>query len=660
MLGIIFTREKMLAGMIQGKEVTFLSFGQGEDFIIHDGNYLQTLKNHLDQLLLKYQWSVPTVYGMAAFESLALSIVLPADKHLVNEKDKNDIAEWILSEPHRCHSLHIDYCADLLFSQFASPYVFTPTILFDGLDEDSILSANFENDFANELPRIMPNFGKRQGWENIRQTFVNDLLKRNIQLSNTENERFFNQIKKFQLNKNLTINYLQDGFESQTTLHLSETRYYDLMSQQRNFIKYLFYSYKKFAIPKISLIFVSSFYSSNIIFRDYVAHLFQEELNIDVSVCFLSDEETSELLLKSMQKKHKKANRLLVSKEDKVVLRQKFFAHIAKKCNDKKKYSQYTQKYIQEGRLLDISDDIVVWHIRKAFLTTDKLNVLGNIIRKKTEKTIFTPKENLSIRANVSMSVEKTAVLPKPILFENNHSIDQQVAFANSAAVNRETTDFQTNQSSHNHYNPLEQELRQEADMQTIIALSHHFVIDEWYNASEFLAFAGKPRNQKNSVVVRVLKSAVKDLLSESFKLLYTHESDYYDQVSPIFEADFGLYYMRPLLEGESLETYIKRTGIDRKYSYNDLTSSDLELFLSVYRETQKLEFRPRLTKNNFIVTTLRSITLKKIIIVKIIDINSENLPKDQFDTQLNQMFETLIGTKLFNEFQIQIQTMHP
>jgi hypothetical protein len=432
------------------------------------------------------------------------------------------------------------------------------------------------------------------------------------------------------------------------------------MSQQRNFIKYFFYSYKKFAIPKISLIFASSFYSSNIIFRDYVAHLFKEELDIDVSIHFLSDEETFELTLKSVQKKHKKANRLLVSNENKLLLRQKFFAHIAKKCNDIKKYSQYTQRYIQEGRLLDISDDVVVWHIRKALLTTEKLNVLGNIVGKKTLRiTEITPLENTKIRTHFNQAASEPVSLNGSISFEKDFSIDQQTALTNSAET--EIITYQTEEPSHNHYNPpLEQELRQEADMQTIVALSHHFIIEEWYNASEFLAFSGRLRTQKNNVVVRVLKSAVKDSLNEPFKLLYTHESGYYEQVSPIFEADFGLYYTRPLLEGEPLETYIKRNGIDRKYSYNELTSSDLELFLAVIREAQKLDFRPKLAKNNFIVTTLRSITLKKTIIVKIIDINSENLPKDQFDDQLNQMFETLIGTKLFHEFQIQIQTMHP
>ncbi len=632
--------------MILGSEVKWLELAVGQKSIFHQGDYLSALQIHLDQLLLTYQWTAPAAYGMTSQESLALCIILPGDALIVSEKIKNDMMQWILAVPNRCASLHFDTMANLLFTHFQGNTDATPTLLFDALDNETLLCTNFENDFNNELPRLIFDFGKKQGITNIFNTYIADFEEKNIFLNEKNRANLWQYLSEYPTDRNLVINYLDKKIEHQISIKISETRYFDLLTKQRNLLKNIFYLYKNFHISKINLIFVSDFFDNGI-FRTFITYLLQQEFKINASLFILKDEHTYELLLKLMYKKTKKQTSY--KNDERSKQRQRFFKNIEQKCVEKKKYRDYTQQYLPQGREIGIPDDVVIWHIRQALHNSSKLGSLGTVIQKNQTIT-YTP---------FNEKISEYLPLPQPPklpIVEYIHTSEWNQA---TTEILEENIQFPSlsNHSTTKVYNPTEaHEPNAKADLQTVLALSHYFVIQKWLNSSQFLLFRGKLKQESENLVFRILKSNADPTQQELFNLLHEREASYYTSISPMLEGDFGRYYTRPYLEGEGLEKYVKRNGIDKKLSYNDLTSSDLELILSVWREAKKLEFCCPLKTRNFIVTTHRSLTLKKNIDVKIIDFNTADLAKDQFENDIHQLFEKLLGKNLYHEFQYHLQ----
>ena len=635
--------------MIRGREVHWLAFEDNQREITHQSNYLETLKMHLDKLLLTYQWAAPAAYGMTLQESLTIGIVLPGDSFLVSPQEKNEMITWVLSDPSRCTSLQLDHAANLLLGHFNQSENALPTILFDAFDGDTLISTNFENDFSNELPRLIPTLGKNKGIKKIFNVFLKDFERKNWELNKQQKENLEQQIIDFKIHKTLKINVIDANSESNTRLKLSESRYFDLLTSERNIIKNIFFSYKRFGIFEINLIFVSDFFDNGI-FRDFVQYFFKEELRKKVRLNFISDDAHLNLLLRLMFKKSK-STPIKVPLLEKTKLRKSFFLDIKKKCTDRKKYSDYTAKFLPKGRVIDISDDVVIWHIRNALYNPQSLENIGKIIQK---KQVFTQAPKAFIIPRSEQNVLQppiVAVQRKPILIEKEQQTALE-AIENNRTFSQSITNNATQSSAH--------DTGSEADMTTVVALSHFFVIQKWYATHEFLQFSGKLKSNNESVVVRVLKKQHQATGKDNFRVLHEREAAYYKNVSSLLEESFGWYYMCPFLEGELLETHIKRIGINQKYSLNELTSSDLELILAIWKEVQSLPFSCPLGKENFLVHTRRRLNLSKIIEVKIIGINTQTIDADESEKRINAMLEALLGQSLYHELHYHIQNQHP
>ena len=632
--------------MIRGREVHWLVFENNQREITHQSNYLETLKMHLDQLLLTYQWTAPAAYGMTLQESLTIGIVLPGDSFLVSLQEKNEMISWVLSDPTRCASLQLDHASNLLSGHFNQSENVLPTILFDAFDGDTLISTNFENDFSNELPRLVPTLGKNEGIKKIFNTFLKDFEAKNTALNEEQKYVLEQQIIDFHKYKKLEINIIDANSESNIRLKLSESRYFDLLTSQRNIIKNIFFSYKSFDIFEINTIFVSDFFDNGI-FRDFVQHYFEEEVRKKARLNFISDDAYLELLLRLMFKKSKSIP-IKVPLLEKTKLRKSFFQDIKKKCTDRKKYGDYTAKFLPKGRAIDVSEDVVIWHIRNALYNPQSLENIGKIIQRKQVFTqapqeITTPKSKQNVLQPHIVTVQR-----KPILIEKEQQTATE-AVENNRTFSQSITNNATQQSSAH-------DTGSEADMATVVALSHLFVIQKWYATHEFLQFSGKLKSDNESVVVRVLKKQHQDTGKDIFRVLHEREAAYYKNVSSLLEESFGWYYTSPFIEGELLETYIKRIGINQKYSLNELTSSDLELILAIWKEVQNLPFSCPLGKENFLVQTKRRLNLTKIIEVKIIGINTQTIDAEESEKRINTMLEALLGQSLYHELHYHIQ----
>ena len=649
--------------MIRGREVHWLAFENNQREVTHEGNYLDVLKMHLDKLLLTYQWSAPAAYGMTLQESLTIAIVLPGDLLFVPNHEKNKLIEWVLSDPTRCSSLQIDHSSNLLFDHFNASADTLPTILFDAFDGDTLICTNFENDFSNELPRLMPTLGKNEGIKKIFNIFLDDFEHKNIVLDEEQKARLEQQIVHFSEHKYLEINTIGSNLETRTCLKMSESRYCDLLTSQRNIIKNLFLLYKNFDILKIHIIFVSDFFD-NSIFQDFAKHFFEQELNIRSKLNFISDDAVSALLLRLMFRKSKSVP-IKTPLLEKTKQRKAFFQEIKKKCADRKKYSDYTAKFLPKGRAIDISDEVTTWHIRNALYNPQSLENIGRVIQRK--QTVFQSNFTEYRQSNErDISQPPLAIIEKRLIEKNQttSAIIENVVIEKYNDVENNSTNNKSDLSQ-SITNLTQQQSSaydrvSDADMATVVALSHLFVIQKWNATHEFLEFNGKLKNSNDLLTVKVLKKQHLADENQSFRLLHEREVSYYKNVSSLLQDAFGWYYTRPFLDGEYLESYIKKSGIAQKYALNELSSSDLELILAIYREVKSLNFICHLGKENFLVQTRRKLNLSKVTEVKIIGINTKTIDLSESEKQINHMLETLLGHNLYHELLYHIQNQHP
>jgi hypothetical protein len=637
MLGIIFTREKMFAGMIQGNSVRWLSFYDGQNFLHHQGQYLNAIQTHLDQLLLTYQWIAPAAYGTTLQESLALSVVLPCDEQYHHTDTKNSILSWFAAQPAKCAEVHIHFAYGLLFDAYkTSPYD-EHHLIIDAFDGDTILAANQTNEFVNELPRHLPTLGKKEGIKNIFNAYVTDIEKKNIYIEEAQKAILWQFFAHFDANKLLNIKGLYQNKALEIPISITASRYADLLTAERYFFKNIFFLYKKFVIFKKRFIFVSDFYD-NPIFKDFIHHLLEKELGIGVVINFFNDEQYLSCLLRNAFLFSEKTSTTKISIFSKSQARKSLFEEIVKKCNDRKKYRVYVAKYLSKGRALNIPDDVVIWHIRNAIYNPIALENIGKV-QKKTSFIV----ENIT----PNIAIEKT---------------NQREIFF------RETDQTTLSETPQSHFSNLTKTTQQQlipahdhssfADKGIISSLNLYFEIQQWISPSDFLFFQGKIKNQNEQMYIRVLpQKEITPVHYADFQTLYERESYYYANVSPIINDDFGCYYTYPYAVAQPLEQYIKSIGLHEKTSVEALTSSDLSLLLSVWNEAINLPFRCPLQKENFMVQSKRTLTLKKEQKIILYNINSKTITTKEYEDQIDAMFAALLNPNLYHNLLHKIKT---
>jgi hypothetical protein len=412
----------------------------------------------------------------------------------------------------------------------------------------------------------------------------------------------------------------------------------------------IFFILKKFDFIKINLIFASDLYD-NVVFADYVSHILPSSASQQRKILYFGEQQCFDKMLHYLSdfhyKQHDKTRRLTKSK---------FIAEIRAKCTDKRKFKDYTIKFLPLARALGMPDDIAIWYIRQNLYGLPSLNNIGEVIAPNSyAKRIV---ENTS-KYEISASSSAMSLMPKlrtaqiPII-----AVAPSKEVAPVVVPNFNSTDEPTEPEYKKKSSILFDAALRNLDTATQDDIHSFALLEQEYPSREFLYFKARLREERSAKVFRYLKNDAEANAVLAFQYLYEREKSYFTDVSPMLTSANGAnYYHRAFYEGEPLAAYVKKVGLNKKYTLKRLKAIDLELMLELWRTIYSLQFDyASLNKESFIVITHWRLPFKRELEVKIVDIDTTESTKPTMEQQLSKIFEELFGENLTNEFKQQFQ----
>lgn len=333
----------------------------------------------------------------------------------------------------------------------------------------------------------------------------------------------------------------------------------------------------------------------------------------------------------------------------------KLLAEIKTKCTDKRKYREYLSKYTALARTIGMPDEVVQWYIRQNLYGLSSLHKLGEVISNK-------PYASISVENSKKQEFYAWSA-PTSQLQQSEIQTTKKTISTSQLRLVEQKTNFTPTDVTIKPDNKLESSISIAPSLRVLDNATQHDIasfaqIEQNFPSTEFIYFKGKLKNERHLKVFRYLKNNKDASAVLAFQRLFEREKSYYSELSSLLtSADGASYYYRNYIEAESLEKYVRRVGLNKKYTFKELTANDLEVMLGLWRSIYSLKFDYNtLSKQSFIVSQQWRLSLKKEVEISMIDFDTTESTKTRMEEQLIEIFEELFGKNLTNEFIIQFQ----
>lgn len=642
MLGIIFTRKRLFAAWSDNGLIKWIPIGlSGKNYIFHSGEYLPTLQNHFNHIYRSAQWHA-FGNGMTPLESPSLALVFPGDDSFITASEKQVILNWITS-------LSVDWSAirstDLSTAlSYSLPRQFSDFILFEALDEGLKLYSNIPA-IAEKIPQLdLQELGIEDGTEHIYNVITEELKHKNLVLPDDALTDLRTEIDSYEAGKKLLINFTDNFARISIDLSLSPSRYYDLLTWKRDRYFQILSFFFSSGYPECTILFVSDLFD-NPVFRDYIRTVCSDRLPPKNDIRFVGETEALEKIIQYLS-----SHTVVQGSGGKSGL----LAEIKAKCTDRRKYRDYLDKYLPLSRKLGLPDDMIIWQIRQSINSLQKLSEIGDVVIR-TDNDI--PQEPL-IKNDVeqlSRPLSSGGINPE---FYSGSEKKYEKKYEKDVTPETEKPFKHEPAEKKDAERPIFDSDLKDLDRNLLLKIAEFAVFEEKIPDREFISFRGRLQGEKKKLVFRVLKNNVPKTIVRLFEKLHDREKSYYKDCSSIRQTASGeLYFYRPFFEGELLETYVKRTGLHKKFRLKDISALDLELMLELWRIIYRLKFSfDGFDKDSFIVGVQWRLPLKREIDVKLINIDTSESDKQAMETKMTEIFQEIFGENLTNEFKKQFR----
>ncbi len=180
-------------------------------------------------------------------------------------------------------------------------------------------------------------------------------------------------------------------------------------------------------------------------------------------------------------------------------------------------------------------------------------------------------------------------------------------------------------------------------------------IIDEFHH-TEFKTYHVMSHKLKTHQVMRVIshREFAQADTKERFFSLHRKESRYYSQISEIFEAVEGLFYLREYIYGISLIEYMDKIGLNQTKAFEKYSSKDLQLIISILEKIKSLSstnIYDHINENNVLIKERRSWNLQYGLSIHIVGFRSTTCTNEQMTRGVYQMFNRLLSPDNFQAF---------
>lgn len=688
MICIIFTQQKMLVA-VRSKKTKLLKVN-GETFFFY--NSMKECLEENQVAIIKASQKYYQAKGKKLGDIIPLAIVFPLSNKQNKSAQRVELVQWLKNDQQAFRIIHTSNTSSAFLDHiYQGKDNWDQThIILESLGDQVNLSIHSQQD-NEKLERFTPikELGRDSGRINILNFLIEKFNNAGWVIDKQIKELLKTQILNYQVDKAFHFTKKDNGLLLQGSYNLNLETYQNLMSQDREKIKSYFNSLN---ISKIDICFISLLggYFKPAILKGYITkEIVTDNLEIihqlDDKIAFTQIADGA-LLRAQVLLKLERIAKLEVQRND-YRNRNRLLDEIKTSCTDRSKIEKYKSYFIPKAEEISIPIEVILWNIhettfnhwlqreikklttttntpvRKTFSESLNEDVNSNSLDSPTQSSIneLTELDSVSPKFATHQSEEDNIpIVINPLIKETNtelNSVAQAVPEIEISAEAHATTVEEVNSNQRTIETEVlpkkEQTLLQQQE-EALPILTSYFTINEIFPDTEFLSFRCQLKGDSSYKVVLFInneETAIEEKMN-SFLNLHRWSRSYYDQISDVFTTPNGRYFYRDYFEGSKLTDYFSKNGLDQKQTIEEFSSADLALFMKIWQLINGLKFAYKnVSTDNFIITSRLKWNLKKDIGVKLVGFHSAESSKAEMVLKIHNMFENLIGKKLYTAF---------
>ena len=646
----------MIAGMAHDTKPKLFPLLSGPRYeVAHEGQLLTTLQAHFQDVLLSYVniqqqdiWAGATVAPVPQ-----LSVVAPSDMSEKMSDELQLLSAWLFEQTNI-----VQFCGILDFYKIFRTGYFSvqpsnaQLVLVDSILEPS--TVYFANESLSRLNFIekIETLSYDAGILELHKHLVTSLSQESVIFDESLQNQLFSKLLEFDPTQNeLILEKKQHNFNAKYTYFLSKYKYYNYLNFGRGHLRNTLKDSKLDLSKETVYLFCGDFFK-NEIFDDFCQNvLCIEKKHIKI----FNNLKIFTYLCKGLGIIYKSSQQTKI--ETTFLSRQTIVERIQNECTEKKKFKKYAEKFVPLGLIIGMPESYTLAILRSQLYGSQGLIKVGRIVN--STRVSFQPSIHEQVfSSNVVEKIQqKEAIVPQETHFINDDSEPKQAIFIELQDDNLVENSLEKATKTYHFGNEDEAttiaKTLEEADLLRS-NLSWFFRVEKYYQLKSCVCFKGKTKDNEEERVFYFLptESTLND--KKKFDEFLDRNHLYYgNDISEVFQTAIGTYYSRPFYDGLPLNKYIQKIELNKKVFFNELSSSELELLLEIWRQVNDLPFTiNNVTAKHFLVRSTRTITLKKKVNVILInlDLGEENT-HDMYEN-VHELLRSLLSKPLYNFFE--------
>ncbi len=495
------------------------------------------------------------------------------------------------------------------------------------------------------------------GHKKLHDHMIAEFSKEGLVVGKDEEDQLMKEILNNGKGGKYEVHKKSDNISIQATINISKNEYEDLISDKRTILNQHLH-------PKIlqsnknlkEVILIGSLFDNNVL-QNYLKKDLQigNKLSTDglSDIDKVVDKISSvgfggiEKFLEAERQENERISQLKARREA-MHARESLLLDIRQTCTDPAKEEEYKRTFIKKADNLNIPREVVLWNITEIMDTIR----LEKELEKKSDLPVIS---SLDLESNTIQSAQKSStkievINDEPKAPKVNTSISVPPKPKAPPAKKIEPVKVKTDKNIEKPGAAAVAEKTKTATLSISKQVEKIFKPTKKIADIGFHAQYGNLLNESGDKIFRYIsKDELKDKNKASqFEKIFNKESLYYEKTSPIHNASFGKYYYRDVLEGETINVFLKKNASRFKSDIEKWSNNDLKLILKIWKEIENIDYSFRLKPENIVVISKLTWSLKREQEAKLTLFNAKESSKTEMEKDMHDILTRLLGKRTY------------
>ncbi len=520
----------------------------------------------------------------------------------------------------------------------------------------------------------IPDLNVETGRKKLTDHLVAGFAKAGFMLGSDEERTLANQVATKNGAGEFKVTKKTDEVEIQATMKVSQADYENLITDKKTLLNQHLHPKILQSSPNLKEVILLGNYFNNKSFQNYLTTDLQLGNKMSTagitSVSNLVEKASATSFsgigefLKAEEKERQRVEALKARKQAKQA-RESLIAEIKANCTQPEKMEEYKELYGRKADSLGIPREVVMWNIEEVLDEIQLERELGvsneipmvNASKITISEPLKTPAPKPEVKESYSAPKQeppkpKPVEIPKAKAQPQTPPVKKESVVKSKAPQNKPVESGKPNpKPGASVAAPKVIEVAPKVSGEDL--LNQVFKTERTLDKRSFQLRRGKFLNQPGVKLMRLIteRDAKNSIKMDSFKKLHAKESGYYEKVSPIHNSPFGKYYFWDALEGEDIDSYVKKNGLKNRAEIDKWSGNDQKLILKIWKEVDSLDFGFDIRPSDILVLSKLTWSLKRDIDVKLVNFTDKEISKKAMEDKMHRLLGEVLGKKTYGNF---------